>query len=78
MKILGYITVGLIVVACVWLVIVLGIGLATINTEYDVGQMVQLKLGGTGMVLRNGQMSGYLVRVGHEEIWYKEFELEEL
>jgi len=52
--------------------------LDSINTTYDVGQTVQLKLGGSGMILSNGTLSGYLVRVGHEEIWYKEFELEEL
>ncbi len=59
-------------------IVLMAIGLSTISTTYDVGQMVQLKLGGTGMVTANGSLYGYRVRVGHEEIWYKEFELEEL
>ena len=60
------------------LILLMATTLNTIGTTYDVGQMVQLKLGGTGMVTANGSLYGYRVRVGHEEIWYKEFELEEL
>ena len=78
MKILCNIGAVLIVVIGAALIILVGISEATINTTYDVGQMVQLKMGGTGMVTRNGRSCGYLVRVGHEEILYKEFELEEL
>jgi len=69
------------VVVCI--VLVLGGGYFVVrferdfNTTYDVGQMIQLKLGGTGMITGRG-MLGYRVRVGHKEIWYKEFELEEL
>jgi hypothetical protein len=32
---------------------------------------------GHGMVLKNGSISGYLVRVGLKEVWFREFELKE-
>lgn len=59
------------------MILLMATTLNTIGTTYDVGQMVQLKIGGTGMVTDRG-LYGYRVRIGHEEIWYQEFELEEL
>ncbi len=78
MKISDNIAAVLTFVLCATMIILMAIGLATIGTTYDVGQMVQLKLGGTGMVTANRSLLGYRVRVGTKEVWFKEFELEEL
>ncbi len=78
MKILYNIATVLVAVLILVLMCLAAWQLDSINTTYDVGQVVQLRLGGTGMIIRNGQLSGYLVRVGTREVWFKEFELEEL
>lgn len=78
MKILCHIATVLIFVLILVTIFVLGSALATINTTYEVGQMVHLKTGGMGMVIGNGYLTGYHVRVGTKKVWFKEFELEEL
>ncbi len=78
MKILSSIAAVLAFIVGATMILLLAFTLNTIGTTYDVGQMVQLKLGGTGMVTANGSLYGYRVRVGTEEVWFKEFELEEL
>jgi len=72
-KIMCNIFFGLILV----LILLIGWQLNSIHATYEAGQMVQLKMGGTGMIIGR-ELGGYLVRVGTEEVWFKEFELEEL
>ncbi len=78
MKILSSIAAVLAFIVGATMILLFAFTLNSINTTYDVGQMVKLKLGGTGMVITNGGLGGYRVRVGTEEVWFKEFELEEL
>jgi len=67
---------GLCIVWCICVTVCVGISLNTTNTKFQRGETVTLKATGeTGMVITH-TFTGYRVRVGTNEIFYQEFELE--